>query len=457
VRTSPPYAGLRGRVVRVERRINPAPWPAHDYTPYGAAADLASSTEEELVISGPAGTGKSRGALERIHALCQEWRGLRVLIARKTRESLSESTLATFEDDVLGPGHPLAAGPQRPFRRRYLYPNGSAIICGGMNRASRIMSTDFDLVFVPEATELTEAEWEALSTRLRHQVLPFQALWGDCNPGPPTHWLKRRAERGACRMLESRHEDNPTLYDRARGAWTPTGQTYIGKLDRLSGVRKLRLRRGIWAAAEGLVYEDYDPAIHRLAPFAIPAAWPRYRVVDFGYRNPFVCQWWAVDPDGRLYRYREIYRTGRIVADHARDIVRLSEGESFRATICDHDAEDRATLAAAGIATVAARKAVTRGIEAVQQRLRRDGTGQPALSFLRDALVEADPDLREASQPTCTEEEVEGYVWEDGGKEQPVKEADHGLDATRYMVAHLDLKRRPQQQVTSVSFSSVRP
>ena len=30
-------------------------------------------------------------------------------------------------------------------------------------------------------------------------------------------------------------------------------------------------------------------------------------MVDFGYTNPFTCQWWAMDHDGRLYLYREIF------------------------------------------------------------------------------------------------------------------------------------------------------
>ena len=51
--------------------------------------------------------------------------------------------------------------------------------------------------------------------------------------------------------------------------------------------------------------------------------------------------------------------------------------------------------------------------------------------------------LAEARKPTCTEEEVDGYVWSlRGGRrkgEEPLKEGDHGMDAMRYMVAHLDL------------------
>jgi hypothetical protein len=74
--------------------------------------------------------------------------------------------------------------------------------------------------------------------------------------------------------------------------------------------------------------------------------WRKIRAIDFGYVNPFVCQWWAIDNDGRMFRYRELYMTGRTVKDHADKINLLSSGESYEATICDHDAEDRATLAA---------------------------------------------------------------------------------------------------------------
>ena len=45
----------------------------------------------------------------------------------------------------------------------------------------------------------------------------------------------------------------------------------------------------------------------------------------------------------------------------------------------------------------------------------------------------------EAKQPTCTEEEVELYLWRDGIKDsEPIKANDHGLDATRYLVAYVD-------------------
>lgn len=438
---------------------------ARGYVPYGTAAVLQGDTSAELLIAGPAGTGKSRAALEKINQAMWEWPGARTLIVRKTRTSLSESTLFTFEKYVLGLDNPMVAGgPGRAHRQKYSYPNGSEIVVGGMDRPDKIMSTEYDIVYFAEVTEGTETDWEQLGTRLRNYVMPYQQLLGDCNPGPPTHWLKQRANRGVLRMLNAQHQDNPTLWDQVRQEWTARGRDYLAKLANLSGVRLLRLLKGIWAAAEGAVYEEWDPAVHLLertttrygltgdAAAPIPEGWRRLRVIDFGYTNPFVCQWWAVDPDGRMFLYRELYHSQRLVEDHARQIRELDEGERIEVTIADHDAEDRATLKRHGVPTVPAFKAVSRGIQAVQARLRPAGDGLPRLFLLRDSLVERDELLAEEKKPLATEQEWDGYVWQksaDGrpNKEEPVKLDDHGMDALRYAVAYVDeLRAGPRKK-----------
>ena len=59
--------------------------------------------------------------------------------------------------------------------------------------------------------------------------------------------------------------------------------------------------------------------------------------------------------------------------------------------------------------------------------------------LLRNCGIAADRELAEAKQPTCTEEEVELYVWREGIKDsEPLKEHDHGLDALRYLIMHID-------------------
>jgi len=418
------------------------------YKAYGAAQQLWVDRSPEIILSGPAGTGKSRACLEKIHACCLRWPGCRWLILRKTRESLTESALVTYEEKVLPPGSPIAAGPQRKMRQSYSYPNGSTVVVGGLDKASKVMSTEYDGAYVQEAIEVTEHDWESVTTRLRNGVMPFQQIIADTNPDAPTHWLKARERSGRLKFLESRHEDNPTLC--RDGVWSESGLKYIAKLDGLTGARKDRLRHGRWVQAEGVVYPGWDRNVHLIDPFPIPESWHRIRAVDFGYSNPFVCQWWAIDYDGRMYLYRELYQTKRTVKVHGREIGLKSVGEKVLYTVADHDAEDRATLREARIGTIPAKKAIKLGIQAVEERLKIAGDGKPRLYVFRDALVERDEALAEAKRPTCTAEEFDSYTWPKGQdgkalKEEPIDDNNHGMDAMRYAVMAVDKRTPPSE------------
>ena len=405
----------------------------------GAALEAQAERRHEWILAGPAETGKTFAALWRLDALLRATPKARAVFVRKVRADMGGTVLATWRRVTELRGTPPETyGGAHP--EWYGYPNGAQCFVAGMDRPGKVLSGEFDWVYVNQAEELGLDDWETLSTRVtgRGAVTPHPMLFGDCNPGPPTHWI---LSRPALRVMHSRHEDNPTLY--AGGEWTEQGRRTLEILDSLTGVRRERLRFGRWVAAEGVVYEEFDRAVHVIEPFPIPSDWRRIRAVDFGYTNPFVCQWWAIDPDGRAYLYRELYRAGRIVEDHARAITRLSAGESIEATVADHDAEDRATMARHGIVTVAARKAVSQGIQAVQARLRKAGDGRPRLYLMRNALLERDESLVSAHRPVCTAEEFESYSWPKGAdgravKEEPVKSDDHGLDALRYAVMHLE-------------------
>lgn len=428
----------------------------HRFAPRGAAKALMSCRDPEVLLSGPAGTGKSRACLEKIHLMALLNPGMRGLIVRKTLASLGSTALATWREHVvpeaLQTGEIEFYGGSAEEPPQYRYRNGSVIVVGGMDKSTRIMSSEYDVIFVQEAIELTENDWEALTTRLRNGKVSFQQIIADTNPDRPTHWLKKRVDRGITTVMESRHEDNPVLYDEVapgRFEMTPVGRDYLAKLDGLTGVRYQRLRRGLWVAAEGIIYEEFDPAVHLVDPFPIPESWTRWWTVDFGFTHPFVLQCWAEDPDGRLYLYREIFRTQTLVEDHARRILSLVTRDGRwteprpRAVICDHNAEDRATLERhLRMSTTPARKSVREGIQLVAARLRpRPPSGLPGLVLFRDALVERDETLAEANKPTCTAEEFPGYVWARnaaGLTEVPVKEEDDGMDALRYMVAHRD-------------------
>lgn len=460
---------------------------------------MLAYTGPELVYSGPAGTGKTRGGLEKLDAFCRWFPGCRALIARKTRASLTQTTLVCFEQEVLA-----GRFSEKPSRRfvyfhggdmEYRYPNGSVAVIGGLDKATKIMSAQYDLALLDEATETDENDFEMVGTRLRNGKASFSQLLALCNPDSPVHYLKKREEAGKLRMIKAAHQDNPLLYNYggkpdgvpADGpkTWTKAGRDYVlGRLHNLTGTRKQRLLYGIWCTAEGMVFDGFDRDIHLFNGWNAdgtlhntdltgrydgsahnyntepPKDWPRSLSIDFGFSNPFVCHFWAEDGDGRLYLYREIYFSRRTVEEHAKEIIELCERfkePAFSEIITDHDAEDRATLENhlrrnwrfEKLTTKPAEKGVESGCDMVRTRLKKQADGRPRVYFRRDALVKKDPELEILHKPTSTIEEVWGYVY-DPKTGKPVKLNDHGCDATRYRIATVDL--RPTSNFVRTSF-----
>jgi len=406
----------------------------------GAAMTAQASTDHELMLAGPAESAKTYGLCWKLDSLLRSTPGARAVIARKTRQDMGQTVLQTWKRVSSICGAPVPYGGGHP--EWYDYPNGSRVYVIGMDRPGSVLSGEFSWIYVNQAEELTLDAWETLSTRCtgRGVVTKTPMLMGDCNPGPPTHWILKRE---SLRVLYSKHEDNPTLYSDS-GAITEQGRRTLAVLDSLTGVRKERLRFGRWVSAEGVVYDEFDRGVHVIEPFRIPSGWRRIRSIDFGFSHPFVCLWIALDDDGRMYVYREIHRTKRIVEDHAAEIRRFDKGERIEVTVADHDAEDRATLARHGVYTIAANKAVSTGIQAVQERLRPAGDGKPRLFVFSDALVERDDALAGARRPVSLVEEFESYSWpKDAGgraiREAPVKIDDDSLDALRYAVMYAAL------------------
>lgn len=416
------------------------------FAPRGAARQLWRTRDFETIISGPAETGKTWACLQYVDALLWKYPGAQGVMARKTYAALIGSAIRTYLR-IIGPDSPIQAyGGEKP--QWFDYPNGSRLWVAGLDNPGKALSSERDFVYVNQVEELALGDWETLTTRAtgRGAVMPYTRMIGDCNPDTPQHWIRQRSGNGSLTLLESRHEDNPTLYDE-HGNITAQGRKTLNVLDALTGARKLRLRDGRWVQAEGVVYEGWDAAVHVIDE--MPAGWRAWRVVrsiDFGFKNPFVCQWWAVDGDGRMYLFREWYMTDRIVEDHAAKIVALSADDNeAEATVADHDAEDRATLERHGVGTWPAYKSIREGLDAVAGRLRRAGDKRPRLFVLRDALVEPDPLLEETKLPRATQQEFDSYVWPKGKDGKPRKETpldmnNHGMDAMRYAVAYVDLQ-----------------
>jgi len=416
---------------------------------YGGVAAAYYSTEPEVLLAGPAGTGKTLGWLLKIKHLCEDNPGARVLIVRKTRESLTESVLVTWERDVLGPMHPVLT--TRPVLRRvrqsYDFPNGSTVGLGGMDKPDKVLSSERDFIYCPEGTELTIGDWETLNGRLRGGPVVHKQLVADCNPGPPSHWMYRRHLSGGLRLIGTTHRDNPRYWDRDKQEWTKEGTEYLARLGRLTGARKKRFLEGIWAAAEGLVY-DYEPTLHLLpADWVPPKEWPRYWSLDWGYNDPLVLQFWAVDGKKRPYLYRERFVSQTRVEDIARWAgAEVGQGREPRPKdiVADHDPECVATFRKYSELFLNPADKTDRdaGIQELQGRFLKGDDGRPGIFFHPNARREPeDKALVEAGRPTSTVDELSGYVWDtrdpNRPKDLPISYNDHGMDAMRYMSRRL--------------------
>lgn len=214
-------------------------------------------------------TGKTRTILEFLDVLCREYPGLVALLVRKFQRTLATTCLRTFNEQVLpsrqGGGVAWFGGSDNE-PASYRYTNGSRIVVGGMDNPEKVKSSEYDIIYANEATELTEDEWESLLPLLRHErdgkhVIEAQRIIGDCNPANQGHWLNQRCLRGATRRIVTRLRDNPSYFDRD-GVITSKGEAYLATLTSLSGSRRERWLEGLWTGVENAIYPTFDRTIH---------------------------------------------------------------------------------------------------------------------------------------------------------------------------------------------------
>ena len=86
----------------------------------GGMLELWKSKAHEVILSGPYQTGKTFGALSKLHALLCLFPACNALMVRKTRKSILASAVVTYEKKVLPfpPDNPKCAiqkyGGERP-------------------------------------------------------------------------------------------------------------------------------------------------------------------------------------------------------------------------------------------------------------------------------------------------------------------------------------------------------
>lgn len=442
--------------------------------------DLYVPGEEHYIADGiwSHNTGKSRGILQVIAYFCEAIPGLRVLLCRKTRESMTSSTLVEWEE-CFPEGHEVLNGPQREQRSIYHFDNGSEVACIGLDKPQKVFSTKWDIIYFEELTEegVTLEQWELFYRGLRgnHPINNQHLLIGSCNPTYPEHWARQRILEGKAETCSTRHEDNPRWHtglltpegNYAESGWTEEGRAYIDGLRRMSGYTRRRLLDGEWCSADGMVFPEYDRDIHVIdakiehhngdhyivkagSDDSIQIEW-YFISMDFGFRAPGCLQVWAVDGKDRLYRVVEVYQRGQGLDWWANAICSLSKEFPFTRGVADcadplaiqflndRIGKFRSRSLSRMIQPCDKSNGKLHGLDQLRWGFSSD-SGGPRTFLFKDALrYGRDMELKSKGRATCMEEEVPAYVWaklKNGSmseKEEPdPNSADHAIDAAVY-------------------------
>ncbi len=298
------------------------------YSPTKKQRLFHASCADEVLFGGAAGGGKSKAIA--MDAL------FRCLRYPKTRAYIFRRTYAELEDTIIREAlqsYPEGLGKYNATRHEIAFPNGSAILfrhCAHVPDMNLYKGAEIQWLYFDELTSFEEEIYDFLKTRLRAKksLGVHPCVRSASNPGDIGHaWVKKRFVDAASAMeifestITSRESAHTKTY---RMQFIPSlvtdnpyiGEEYLFQLEQKPPALRNALLFGDWNAFEGQVFmewqdrpENYRDRLwtHVVEPFEIPLTWPRYMSFDHGYSKPFSAGWWAVDPRGKAYRYREWY------------------------------------------------------------------------------------------------------------------------------------------------------
>lgn len=237
---------------------------------------LLWDTHRFLILKGGGGSGKSIFAGRKLLERASTEPGHRVLVCRKVGRTLRHSCFEQLVDQCYEfYAEEVEAVLHGDMEIRFR--NGSRIFFSGLDDVEKLKSIfDITMIWVEEASEITEADFNQLDIRLRTKFPFYLQMILTFNPIAITHWLKKRffdRQDEDARVHESTYKDNRFLIEVARrrleafkdtdeyyymvyclGQWGVTGKTiFAAKLvaERLSVVQKRKpVRRGYFAYEE---------------------------------------------------------------------------------------------------------------------------------------------------------------------------------------------------------------
>lgn len=161
---------------------------------------LHSSKHRYVVMKGSAGSGKSVDAAQSYILRLMKDRGRNLLCVRKSEVTNRDSTFAELIGAInrMGLGSHFAA-TVNPLS--ITCANGNKVIFRGVNdekQREKLKSITFDKgkltdVWIEEATELTQSDFEIIDDRLRGELPPgqFYQIKMTFNPVNVSHWIKK--------------------------------------------------------------------------------------------------------------------------------------------------------------------------------------------------------------------------------------------------------------------------
>lgn len=207
---------------------------------------------------------------------------------------------------------------------------GSGVLAfRNLDDTSKYQSAEFAAIGVDELTKNQLQVFNDLRNRLRWPGIPAEEwkFLAATNPGGIGHaWVKKlwidrdfpeeEQEREQFVYIPALARDNPHL-----------DPAYLRQLDSLPEEMRKAYVEGDWNIFKGQYFTEWRDAIHTCEPCPIPASYERFISIDYGYANPSAVYWWAVDYDGNLTAYRELYATGLTYRALARKIFEMTSAE----------------------------------------------------------------------------------------------------------------------------------